>query len=57
MINHEMDKLLTELKDKIMLKLQDAGKISMCADIWSKKGMTASYLPTFSQRVIIEGTL
>ena len=43
-INHEMDKLLIELKGKIMLKLQDARKISMCADVWSKKGMTASYL-------------
>ena len=43
-INHEMDKLLIELKGKITLKLQDARKISMCADVWSKKGMTASYL-------------
>lgn len=39
-INHEMDKLY----GKITLKLQDARKISMCADVWSEKGMTASYL-------------
>ena len=40
-INHE---LLIELKSKITLKLQNTRKISMCADIWSKKGMTTSYL-------------
>jgi hypothetical protein len=40
----EMDKLLVDLKGKLMSCLNDARKVALCVDIWSRKGMTASYL-------------
>ena len=40
----EIDKVVIELKAKISSYLQEASKVSICADIWSKKGMTSSYL-------------
>ena len=32
------------MKAKIATSLQDARKVSLCADIWTKKGMSSSYL-------------
>ena len=40
----EMDKLLVDLKGKLMSCLNDARKVALCVDVWSRKGMTASYL-------------
>jgi len=43
-IGKEIDKVVIELKAKIGSFLLKANKISMCADIWSKRGITSSYL-------------
>ena len=43
-IGKEIDKVFIELKAKIGSYLQEANRISICADIWSKKGMSSSYL-------------
>ena len=43
-IGKELDKVMIELKAKISSYLLEANKISICADIWSKKGMSSSYL-------------
>ena len=39
-----LDKLMLELKANIQQYLSTAQRISLCADIWSKKGSTSSYL-------------
>ena len=43
-IAKELDKVLIELKAKIGSYLQEANKVSVCADIWTKRGMSSSYL-------------
>ena len=43
-ISKEIDKVLIELKAKIGSYLEEANKVSICADIWSKRGMSSSYL-------------
>lgn len=43
-IGKEIDKLLLDMKLKVEASLAEARKISLCADIWSKKGMSSSYL-------------
>ena len=43
-INKELDQVFIELKAKISVHLQSANFISICSDIWSKKGLTSSYL-------------
>ena len=43
-VGKELDKVLIELKAKIGSFLLEANKMSICVDIWSKKGMTSSYL-------------
>ena len=40
----EIDQVLLGLKAKIQEFIADAQKITLCADIWTKKGMTSSYL-------------
>ena len=40
----EIDRLLIDMKAKIATSLEDARKVSICADIWTKKGMSSSYL-------------
>jgi len=40
-IGKELQKLLIELKAKIGSILEEANKISICADIWSKKGLSS----------------
>ena len=40
----EIDRVLLDLKGKIQSYLMDAQKISICADVWTKKGITTSYL-------------
>ena len=44
LISVETDRLLLALKGKIQSYLIDAQKVSICADVWTKKGMTTSYL-------------
>ena len=43
-IGKELDKVVIELKAKISSFLLEANKISICVDIWSKRGMSSSYL-------------
>lgn len=43
-INKELDQVLIELRAKISIHLQSANLMSICCDIWSKKGLTSSYL-------------
>lgn len=43
-VGKELNKVLIELKAKIGSFLLEANKMSICVDIWSKKGMTSSYL-------------
>ena len=45
-INRELDQVWIELKAKISVHLQSANFVSICCDIWSKKGLTSSYLGT-----------
>ena len=42
--SEELDKVLFDLKATIQTFLSAARKVSLCADIWSKKGLTSSYL-------------
>ena len=43
-IDTEMEALYTEMKGKVASKLQEARKIAICTDIWSRKGLTQSFL-------------
>ena len=44
-MSKEMDLLLdNDLKGKIKGYLDTAQRVSVCADIWTKRGMTSSYL-------------
>ena len=38
------DKILIDMRATIGTRLQDARKVSICTDIWSKKGMSSSCL-------------
>ena len=41
-IDTEMEALYTEMKGKVTSKPQEARKIAICTDIWSRKGLTQS---------------
>ena len=43
-IKTEQSKAVLKLKPNISKELKSARKINLCCDIWSKKGMTESYL-------------
>lgn len=43
-ISKELDKVMADLKAKIVNALKDSQRVSICADIWTKKGMSSSYL-------------
>ena len=43
-ISKELERVYIELRAKIGCYLQEAKKVSLTADIWSKKGLTSSYL-------------
>ena len=43
-IDKEMSKLLIELKRRISTSLEEGRKIALTIDIWSKKGMSESFL-------------
>ena len=43
-IAKELDMLYSNLKEDLRKSLDSADRISLCTDIWSKKGMTASFL-------------
>jgi hypothetical protein len=43
-MSQEISKIYSHLNEKIQCLLEEALTISICADIWSKPGMTASYL-------------
>ena len=44
LIGKKLDLLMIELQGSIQQHLSTARKVSLCADIWSKKGLTSSYL-------------
>ena len=44
LIATEMDKLLVDLKAKLLTQMKQAREVAICVDIWSKKGLTASFL-------------
>ena len=46
-LSKEFNCVLIELKAKITIHLESANKISICCDVWSKKGLTSSYLGFF----------
>ena len=43
-VRKEIDLVLVEVKGKIQGSLSSANKINLCADIWTKKGMSSSNL-------------
>ena len=43
-LNKEIEKVFIELKQKITSLLHNARKINLTADIWTKKGMSSSFL-------------
>lgn len=43
-ISKELDKVMGDLKVKTVNVLKDSQRVSTCADIWTKKGMSLSYL-------------
>ena len=43
-ISKEIDIILAEVKAKIQDSLSSANNINLCADIWTKRGMSPSYL-------------
>ena len=43
-LTKELNCVLIESKAKIMAYLEGSNKISVCCDVWSKKGLTSSYL-------------
>ena len=44
LLGREIEKVLFDMKANIRRVLSAAQKVSLCADIWTKKGMTSSYL-------------
>jgi hypothetical protein len=40
----QMESLYLELKGKIASKMEEARKVSMCTDIWSRKSLTQSFI-------------
>ena len=43
-INREIEEVFVDLKANLKLYLKDAKSVNICADIWTKKGLTASFL-------------
>ena len=43
-VSREIDKVLIQLKANVGTYIAQAKKVSICADIWTKKGMTASFM-------------
>ena len=46
----ELNDLLTEMKAKVQLYLSFAKKVTLCADIWIKRGLSSSYLGVTAHR-------
>ena len=43
-LGKEIDKIVMDIKLNIISKFEKARKIHLCVDIWSKKGLTASFI-------------
>ena len=43
-LGKEIDDLMSGLKENMMSYLSKARRINICTDIWSKKGMSASFI-------------
>ena len=44
LISNELDKVVITLKQNMQALMSQARKVALCADIWSKRGLTSSYL-------------
>ena len=44
LISKELDKVVITLKQNMQALMSQARKVALCADIWSKRGLTSSYL-------------
>ena len=44
MISKRIDEVRVDLKGNIMSGMLQARKVNFCTDIWSQKGMTASFI-------------
>uniref|UniRef100_A0A1X7U4J1 BED-type domain-containing protein n=1 Tax=Amphimedon queenslandica TaxID=400682 RepID=A0A1X7U4J1_AMPQE len=51
-ISKEIDAVCVSMKTNIQSLLDKARKINLCVDIWSKPGMTASFLGVTSQFIV-----
>ena len=49
-LDQEMTKPLIEVKGKVSAKIVDSRKLSiiLCADLWTKKGMTEAFVGHYS---------
>ena len=43
-ISHEIDMLYLEMKARVQSHMAKAKRVSFCIDVWTKRGMTSSYL-------------
>jgi len=43
-ISYEVSKVLIEIKAKATAFLQEVSKVSICTNIWSRKGLSVSFL-------------
>ena len=43
-MSKKIDEVLIDLKGNILSHMLQARKVNFCTDIWSKKGMTASFI-------------
>ena len=50
-----MEALLVDLKGRVAAKLQDSRKVALCTDIWTRKGMTQSFLGITAHFVMKSG--
>ena len=44
LLSNEIDEVMSALKENIVSFISKARRINICTDLWSKKGMTASFL-------------
>ena len=53
-IDKEMTQVLIELKGKVSAKIKDSSKVSICVDIWTKKGTTKTFLGVLQHTLSLE---
>ena len=50
-VKTEMERVMIELKANMSSYIREANKVSICAERWSKKGLTASFLGVTCHRI------